>query len=90
MYLHCWWTNQGFELKLFSRSFYAHLSLLACFDETSKANKRWERCRVKGTLTDENINQYMEKTVQRFIKISSLELTHDPEIPLLSRQRKQN
>lgn len=68
--------------------FYAHLSLLACFDENSKANKCWERCRVKGTLIVENINQHMEKKRQRFIKISSLELAYDPEIPLLGRQRR--
>lgn len=48
-----------FELK-----FFPGLSLLAYFDENSKANKCWERCRVKGTLIGENINQYMEKTVQ--------------------------
>lgn len=86
---HHWWKNQGFELKLFSGSFYAHLSLLACFDENSKANKCWERCRVKGTLIVENINQHMEKKRQRFIKISSLELAYDPEIPLLGRQRRE-
>lgn len=31
----------------------------------------------------------MEKKRQRFIKISSLELAYDPEIPLLGRQRRE-